>query len=317
MVNSAKIIRVPLECPLAPANRGAMAVIGNLDGIHLGHQELVYKAVAIAEKAGAPAAVVVFDPHPRKVFQPSAPPFILTQIETKARLLYRLGIDLLYVLPFNDQLRTQTPETFVKHTLGEIMGLSGMITGTDFRFGAGRSGDVKALMRLATEAGMTAHAIEPVIAPGGEKFSSSNIRQALREGHPEEAVRMLDRPFAIRGEVIEGKKLARTLDFPTANISLGDYVRPKYGVYAVTLIHDDQRYPGVANIGVRPTVGGATELLEVHMFQFEGDLYGETVEVELHSFLRPEEKFDGLDALKAQIAKDTADARQWHKTHTL
>ncbi|WP_370338186.1 bifunctional riboflavin kinase/FAD synthetase [Parvularcula marina] len=315
MVEPAKIIRVPLECALGDAYRGALAVIGNMDGVHRGHQELIRHGVTLAQKADCPAAVVIFDPHPRQVFQPDTPPFLLTGIETKARILGELGVTWLFVLPFIEALYTQTPETFVKHTLGNIMGLKGIVTGTDFKFGAGRSGDVAALARLAGEVGMSADTIEPVLTKEGEKFSSSGIRLALQNGEPEIAAHMLGRPFVIRGKVIEGRKLARTLDFPTANVSLGDYVRPTFGVYVVSAEVDGTSHAGIANIGRRPTVDGETERLEVHLFDFDGDLYGETIDVSLLSFLRPEQKFDGLDELKAQIHKDVAAAKAWHEAH--
>lgn len=315
MVEPAEIIRVPLHCPLQETWRGSLAVIGNLDGVHLGHQTLVREGVRLAAAVDAPPAVVVFEPHPRKVFQPQTPPFQLTCTHTKAEILGSLGVERLFVLPFIEALYTQTPETFVKHTLSEIMGLVGMVTGTDFKFGAGRAGDVDALARLAEEAGMQAHAITPVIAEDGEKYSSSGIRHALQEGNPEEAARMLGRPFLVRGEVVPGRKLARSLDFPTANIPLGDYVRPKYGVYAARLIHQGETLPGIVNIGMRPTVDGTKELLEAHVFDQQIDLYGQTVDVELLHFVRPEQKFDGIDALKAQIEKDAVAVRAWHVAH--
>lgn len=312
MVTAADIIRAPLSCALREELRGGLAVIGNLDGVHPGHQALVKEGVKLAAAQQATPAVVVFDPHPRSAFDPETPPFLLTRTETKAQILGQLGIKWLFVLPFVQELYTQTPETFVKHTLREILGLKGLLTGTDFKFGAGRSGDADALARLAAEVGMAAHAIHPVIAPGGLKYSSSSVRQALREGKPEDAAKLLGRDFLIRGEVIEGRKLARTLNFPTANIPLGPYVRPHYGVYVVSAVDDDKRHPGIANIGVRPTVDGETELLEVHLLDYEGDLYGQTLDIELHAFLRPEQKFVGLEALKAQIAEDVGRARAWH-----
>ncbi|MEM9234880.1 MAG: riboflavin kinase, partial [Pseudomonadota bacterium] len=223
MVAPAEIVHVPLNCVLAPPYRGAVAVIGNVDGVHRGHQELIKQGVAAAKAAEAPSAVVVFDPHPRQAFDPGTPPFILMRLPTKAQILGELGVRFLFVLPFIEALYTQTPETFVKHTLGEIMGVKGIVTGTDFRFGAGRSGDIDALARLAAEIGMSTHAIEPVLIPDGEKYSSSAIRQALRDGDPQTATRLLGRPFIIHDEVLEGRKLARTLDFPTANIDLGPY----------------------------------------------------------------------------------------------
>ncbi|ADM08607.1 riboflavin biosynthesis protein RibF [Parvularcula bermudensis HTCC2503] len=308
----AEVLHAPLECDVAAPYRGAVSVIGNLDGVHRGHQALIGRAKERAEAASRPLAVTVFDPHPRRVFSPEGPPFLLTKLETKAEILGSLGVDYVFVLPFNDYLRTQTPETFVRHTLAERLGLHTIITGTDFRFGAGRSGDCTALARHAAASGMQAEAISPVLAPGTEKYSSSGIRAALQAGDPQKAARWLGRPWSILGTVEQGRQLARTLDFPTANISLGPYVRPKFGVYATSTLIDGERVPGVANIGVRPTVDGTAEWLEVHLFDVAADLYGRALDTQFLAFLRPEQKFDGIDALKAQIATDGALARNIH-----
>lgn len=307
MVTSPMIIRAPLHCDLEDAYRGAIALIGNLDGVHLGHQELVRQAIKFA--GAAPTAAIVFEPHPRRVFQPDTPPFLLTDLETKADLLTALGVSQVFVLPFVEDLFRQTPEIFIKNTLHERLGVVGIVTGSDFQFGAGRAGDANALKALAEDVGMRALAVDPVPTSSGEKYASSTIRQALREGEPEVAATHLGRPFAVNGIVIEGRKLARTLNFPTANMSLADYVRPKFGVYAVRTHFQGHVFDGVANIGVRPTVDGTAELLEVHLFDADQDLYGQSLYVELIHFLRPEQKFDDLEALKTQIAKDAAEAR--------
>lgn len=304
-----RILHPALHCDTAPAHRGHVAAMGNMDGVHLGHQALL--AAAKAQAGPAPLAAIVFDPHPRAVFQPDAPPFLLTDLETKAALMGVQGVQTLFVLPFVPDLYQQSPAQFVSTTLKQRLGLVGIVTGQDFQFGAGRAGDAGALKALAEREGMQAHAITPVDAPSGIKYSSSTIRQALRDGDPALAAAHLGRPWTVRGTVVEGRRLARTLDFPTANLSLGDYLHPQYGVYVISAQIDGQTRKGVANIGIRPTVDGTAPMVEAHFFDLDQDLYGQSLEVALHHFLRAEQKFDGLDALKAQISKDAAAARAW------
>lgn len=316
MVEAAQLVHAPLHCDIAPALRGHIAVMGNMDGVHRGHQMLVQRTVDLAREAGAPSAAIVFEPHPRRVFQPDGPPFQLTDLTTKQALLGDLGIKTVFALPFIEALYKQTPAQFVTENLHQRLGLSGIVTGTDFQFGKGRSGNAEALAELAASVGMTAHAIEPLVADGDEKLSSSAVRAALREGHVEAANHILGRPWAIRGPVTEGRKLARTLDFPTANIPLGDYLRPRFGVYIISATVNGETFAGVANIGVRPTVDGTHEVLEAHLFDFDRDIYGAQADIQLHHFLREEQKFDGLPALKAQIAEDAEAARAWHAAHS-
>ena len=309
MVEPFPLLHVALECDLAPPHRGMVAVIGYMDGVHLGHQVLIKAA---KEAAGdRPLAAIVFEPHPRRVFQPDTPPFLLTDLETKASLLHAQGVTSVFALPFAEALYKQSPEEFVGTTLHQRLGVAGIVTGTDFQFGAGRSGDAAALKALAEGHGMTAHAITPVPDPSGIKYSSSTVRQALRDGDPATATLHLGRPWQVRGEVIEGRRLARTLNFPTANLLLSEYVRPQYGVYVIRAHTARGLIGGVANVGVRPTVDGAEERLEAHLFDFDEDLYGEHLHIDVLHFLRPEQKFDGLDALKAQITKDGEAARAW------
>lgn len=310
---AAEIIRAPLACRLVDKYRGAVAVIGNMDGVHRGHQALVRAGVDMAVASNAPAAVVTFEPHPRRVFQPDAPPFLLTRLSTKARVLGALGIEFLLTLPFIEDLYRKSPAEFVAEDLQEILGLAGIVTGEDFRFGSGRTGDAPTLAGLANAAGITARIISPVADQGStEKISSSAVRTALSDGDPGRAMHLLGRPWSIEGEVMEGRRLARTLDFPTANVPLGAYLRPKFGVYAITANVGGALHKGVANIGVRPTVDGKDALLEAHLFDFDEDLYGRTIDVSILEFLRPEQRFEGLDALKAQIAADVGRARHFH-----
>ena len=289
-------------------------MLGNLDGVHRGHQALIAAAAALASERGAPLAAVTFEPHPRRAFDPDTPPFLLTTLEQKADILRGLGCQTVFALPFTRDLYALSPEAFVADILVGVLGLSGVVVGDDFRFGAKRAGDADALTALGAAHGLAVRTLGVEgDGTGAEKFSSTTARQALREGRPEDATHVMGRPFAVRGAVLTGRKLARQLDFPTANVALGpDLVRPRYGVYAVEADAGGAAYQGVANLGVRPTVDGETELLEANLFGFEGDLYGQTIEVRLLGFLRPERRFDGVDALRAQIARDVAAARGAH-----
>nr|WP_183817303.1 bifunctional riboflavin kinase/FAD synthetase [Parvularcula dongshanensis] len=302
-------MRAPLACALSPENRGYVAVLGNLDGVHKGHQALLASAEGLAKAAGAPLAAVTFEPHPRRVFQPDAPPFLLTTLAQKSDILAALGCERVFALPFNEALRSLSPEAFVDEVLAGVLGLRGVVVGEDFRFGAKRAGDAALLAERGAAAGLL---VETIGLRGEDavKWSSTAARKALRDGDPEGAQAVMGRPFAVRGTVLEGRRLARELGFPTLNLELGDVVRPAYGAYAVTAAVDGAAYDGVANIGVRPTVDGQTERLEAHLFGFEGDLYGRTVEVALRAFLRPERPFDGVEALKAQIASDADAAKK-------
>ena len=303
------LVRAPLGCAVREALRGAVAVVGNLDGVHRGHQVLLEAAADEARRQDAPLAAVTFQPHPRRAFTPDTPPFLLTTLPQKTDLLRAAGCQTVFALPFGDALYQLSPDAFVRDVLAGVLGLRGAVVGEDFRFGAKRAGDAATLTGLAARAGLTARIV--AVAGGAQKWSSTTARHALREGRPADAATVLGRPFAIRGTVIEGRHLARTMQFPTANVDLGDYVRPAYGVYAVTArLPDGTEAGGVANIGVRPTVDGETERLEAHLFDWSGDLYGQEIEVALHAFLRSEMPFDGVEALRSQIAKDAAAARE-------
>ena len=302
------LVHAPLACPVRADLRGSVAVLGNLDGVHRGHQALLAAAARRADREGAPLGAVTFEPHPRRAFDPDAPPFLLTTLEQKADLLAAAGCVTVFALPFGPPLASLSPEAFVRDVLIGTLGLRGAIVGEDFRFGAKRAGDAAQLAAFGEEAGLIVEAVG--VTGGAQKWSSTTARQALREGDPPGAEAVLGRPFAVRGTVIEGRRLARTMDFPTANLALGAYVRPAYGVYAVTArLPDGAQAGGVANIGVRPTVDGATERLEVHLFDWSGDLYGAKIEVALRAFLREERPFGGIDALRAQIAADAQGAR--------
>ncbi len=291
--------------------RGPVAAIGNFDGVHLGHQFLLAETRKIAEAAGAPTGAVVFDPHPRRYFRPDDPPFLLTTAADRARLLKAHGAETVMTLTFDSGLAALSPEDFVRKILRERLGLSGVVSGSEFHFGKGRAGDVDALARLAVAAGISAHRVAPLPADDGgiEKIGSSAVRAALKSGDVAEAERLLGRRWSVSGTVAEGRRLGRTIGFPTANLDLGELIEPRYGVYAVSVTHGARAYPGVANFGLKPTVGAPRPLLEAHLLDFQGDLYGETIEVAFAAFIRPETKFQSIDELKAQIGCDVETAR--------
>ena len=301
---------------LPPAHRGAAVAIGAFDGVHRGHQAVIAGARDAAARLGAPLAVVSFDPHPRRWFQPDAAPFRLMTPDQMARALAPLGVDRLYLLPFDGEMAAMSDEQFAREVLGEGLGIRHAAVGFDFTFGKGRTGSPEALRRYGETAGFTVSVAERLDDADGLKLSSSAVREALKAGDMARAAAILGRPFAVAGEVIHGDKRGRTIGVPTANVSLGGYMRPAYGVYATrTRLPDGRLIDGVANLGVRPMYPTEDPLLEVWLFDFNEELYGQTVETELVAFLRGELKFDGLDALKVQIEQDAADARaalrQW------
>lgn len=294
--------------------RGAVAALGNFDGVHRGHAAVIGAARALAAERGAPSAAAVFTPHPGLVFQPEAEPFALMNDAQRVRALKAEGVDIVHHIAFDRTLAAMTPEAFVKTVLSDGLGLAGVVTGADFCFGKDRAGDAAALKEIGARFGVEARVAKAVSAAGADhKISSSDVRKALRDGDPQAAEALLGRPFAIEGAVVEGDKRGRTIGFPTANMALGAYVRPAFGVYAVrAALADGRVVNGVANLGRRPTVEGTEARLETHLFDFAEDLYGQTVEVALLSFIRGERKFDGLDQLKAQIATDCDTARGVH-----
>ncbi|MAK63762.1 MAG: bifunctional riboflavin kinase/FMN adenylyltransferase [Maricaulis sp.] len=291
--------------------RGSVVALGNFDGVHHGHRHVIALAAELAETLDAPLGVALFDPHPRRFFAPEAPAFRLMGEHRRNRTLEDLGVRNLHVLPFTADMAAMTPEQFVEQVLHQGLGVRGVITGADFRFGAGRAGTIGDLERLCEARGIRT-AFADLHGNGADKVSSTRIRKAILDGDMKAAAELMGSPWAIEGIVQKGDQRGRTIGFPTANIDLGDFVRPAYGVYAVRVRLDGKGDPieAVANFGKRPTVDGLSELLEVHLFDFDGDLYGRELEVEFRGFIRPERKFDGLDALKDQIARDAAAARR-------
>jgi riboflavin kinase/FMN adenylyltransferase len=275
--------------------------------VHLGHQKVL--RAAHAARPGAPLAVLTFEPHPREHFRPDDPPFRLTLSEERAEALAALGVDLLYELPFDHAFSLMSAEEFVAGVLHDGLGAKHLSCGTDFAFGHRRGGDARFLAGRAEALGMGLTLVPPLTDTEGP-ISSTRIRRALQDGYPERATAELGRPWAIRGEVAHGDRRGRTIGFPTANIALGRHLEPARGVYAVTArLPDGRVHRGAANIGRRPTVNeGPESRLEVNLFGFDGDLYGQELAVALHAYIRAERKFAGLDELKAQIARDAAEA---------
>jgi riboflavin kinase/FMN adenylyltransferase len=266
---------------------------------------VIASAREAAHRLNAPLAVVSFIPHPRRWFQPDAAPFRLMTPGQMARALSPLGVERLHLLPFDAEMAAMSDGEFARRVLADGLGLRHAAVGFDFTYGKGRTGSPDALARIGTDLGFSVSVTDRVDDPGGLKLSSSAVREALRAGDMARVSAILGRPFAIEGEVVHGDKRGRTIGVPTANIRLGDYMRPAYGVYATrTRLTDGRIIDGVANLGVRPMFEVAEPLLEVWLFDFSGDLYGQTVETELVAFLRGEMNFDGLDALKAQIDSD-------------
>ncbi len=294
-------------------DRGASAAIGNFDGVHLGHQHVIDLARSNAERLGAPLGVVTFEPHPRQYFAPKAPPFRLMSAEARANRLEKLGVDKLYELNFNASLSALTPEQFARDVLAGGLGLSHVVVGEDFRFGAGRAGSAADLARFGAEMGFGV-TIAPLLKGKLGEVSSTAIRKALSEGRPRDAAAMLGHWHRIDGEVIRGDQRGRDLGFPTANMSIAGLHPPRFGVYVVEAEvltgPFAGTYGGAASLGVRPTFGENLPNLESYLFDFKGDLYGAHLSVALIEYLRPEEAFDSLDDLIAQMHADCARARE-------
>ena len=291
-----------------PELRGASIALGNMDGVHRGH--LAVLRAAHAARPQARLAALTFEPHPREHFRPEDPPFRLTLLPEKVRLLGQAGVSLVVAIPFDAAFAAMPAEAFVEEVLHRGLGAQHLSCGTDFAFGHRRGGDAALLAELAEARGIGLTVVPPVTDAQGP-ISSTRIRRALQDGYPERATAMLGRPWEIRGEVVHGDKLGRVLGWPTANLWLGRHLEPARGVYAVTVaLPDGTEAKGVANIGRRPTLGGDPQTrLEVFIFDWSGDLYGQEIGVRLIHFLRPDAKFASLEALKAAIAEDERNAR--------
>jgi riboflavin kinase/FMN adenylyltransferase len=291
--------------------RGASVAIGNFDGVHLGHQAVIDLARNAAPEA--PLGIMTFEPHPRAYFAPNAPTFRLTSSDTRAHRLEKLGVERLYELPFNTALASLTPEAFAREVISEGLGLKHVVVGADFCFGKGRAGTTDDLVAFGKELGFGV-TIAPLVQAGDSQISSTSIRAALSDGRPRDAAAMLGHWHRIDGPVIGGEQRGRDLGFPTANMSIDDLHQPKYGVYAVLVdVRDGPHqgsYFGASSIGTRPMFGENKANIETFLFDFSGDLYGHTLSVGLVDYLRPELKFDSLEALITQMGKDCDQARE-------
>ncbi len=290
------------------ALRGASAAIGNFDGVHRGHQALI----ATAEQAGNPVAVVSFEPHPRRLFQPDAPPFRLSTPDEKARLIASYGVDLLVNLPFDRAMAGMEADAFVRKVLHEGLELKHIVVGADFRFGKARVGDAVLLRQIGAELGIGV-TIHQLVGDDAGEFASTAVRVMVEEGRCEDAARALGHWHKVSGPVVKGDQRGRDLGYPTANLAYGDQLVPRYGVYAtwVDVLEGPHkgRYAGVASLGERPTFGINAPNFEVHLFDFAGDLYGTEISVCLVSFLRDEVAYVDAPALIAQMDRDSDAAR--------
>jgi riboflavin kinase / FMN adenylyltransferase len=307
-----RIFRHHTEIPVEA--RGAVVALGNFDGVHLGHQKVIAEAACLADQIGASCGILTFEPHPREYFQPDRPAFRLTPFRIRLRQLEAIGVDYVYLLAFDRAMASRSPEAFIVEVLGQGIEPAHVVVGYNFVFGRARTGNADLLGDLGRAAGFAVTSVPAADDGAGVIYSSTEVRERLCAGDPRTAARLLGRPWEIEGRVETGDKRGRLLGFPTANVGLGDYLQPALGVYAVKAGIDEGRgtrwLDGVANLGIRPTVGGTRVQLEVHLFDFAGDLYGKHLRAALVDFIRAERKFAGLDALKAQIAADSDEARR-------
>ncbi len=297
------------------AARGAVVAIGNFDGVHLGHQAVLAQARAVADRLEADLAVLTFEPHPRSVFKPDLAPFRLTPLPAKVEALKSVGVDHVFVLDFTQEFSQRSAEDFMTGVLQADLGARHVVVGWDFCFGHKRGGNAALLIERGRDLGFGVTVTEAIKGGDQQIYSSSRIRDCLRAGDLSGAAAMLGRPWEIDGMVLHGEKRGRTMGFPTANLSMEAYMHPSLGVYAVRVGMKTggdgyEWIDGVANLGRRPTVEGSRVQLEVHLFDFDGDLYERFLRVQLIEFLRGEKKFDGLDSLKAQITSDSEQARR-------
>ncbi|MGE0828387.1 MAG: bifunctional riboflavin kinase/FAD synthetase [Hyphomonadaceae bacterium] len=295
--------------PLPEPLRGAAFALGVMDGVHAGHQAVLESARQAARARNAPLAAAVFEPHPRHFFQPDSTPFRLQTSAQRAAAFAALGVDAVVEMTFDAGLAHMPHEAFARDILAGRLGAKHVSVGFDFHFGLGRAGNHATLAADGAALGFSVSTVEAVLQDG-LKISSTAIRRLLAEGKPREAATLLTRPWAIEGEVITGAQRGRTINFPTANIALGVYQRPLFGVYAVQAELGGRAVAGVANCGMKPTVGSVAPLLEAHFFDFDGDLYGRRIEVQFIDFIRAERKFESFEALKAQIEADAQTARR-------
>ena len=298
--------------------KGASLAIGNFDGLHAGHRKVIGLALDEAKRLGAPVGVLTFDPPPGMFFRPDAPPSQIQSLSQRAALMEQIGVDFCLAPAFDAEIALMSDHDFCQNMLHEQLGVKSVAVGFDFHFGKGRQGDVTRLAQYGEGLGFTTR-VAAAVTQGDEKHSSTRIRRALREGDMTAARDMLGDYWTIESEVVHGEKRGRTLGFPTANLYLGHFLHPRYGIYTVwgRIEGETMWRPGVANFGRTPTTGLRDPLLEVFFLDWSGDLYGKTLEVAFAAFQRPEESFDTLDALVAQMEQDSANARAFLSTAAL
>lgn len=293
--------------------RGGVVAIGNFDGVHRGHQDVIDEAGRLARARSVPWIVLTFEPHPRMLFNPDQDPFRITPFRLKARRIETLGVDALVTLTFDHDFARHSAEDFITKVLVEGLGAQHVVCGYNFYFGAKRKGNPDLLLHEGQRHGYSFTCVNPITDQDGIVYSSTRVRALLQEGEIKEAQAVLGHPFEIEGRVVKGDQRGRTIGFPTCNVELDDTLVPALGVYAIRagVDHGDQTqwFDGVCNIGKRPTFNKRDILLEAHLFDFEGDLYGKHLRVCLMDFIRPEQKFNGLDEITAQISKDCIQAK--------
>jgi riboflavin kinase/FMN adenylyltransferase len=300
---------------LARGQKGASIALGNFDGVHKGHQAVLASAAKVAETLECPLGAAVFHPHPKQFFMPSSAPSRLQSDAARARSLKVFGAQLLYMLPFDRAMSLMSDREFAQNILVDVLGIRHVSVGENYRFGKDRIGTASSLAGFGEEFSFSVDAVN--LIGREQKFSSTRVREALQAGDCATATGILGRLWSIEGRVEYGQQRGRTIGVPTANLSMGEYLRPRFGVYAAFAQIEGKGalLPGVVNIGTRPTLNGKEERLEIHLFDFTGDLYGRMLEVSLLDFVRDEQKFDGLPALKAQIEQDITTARNLTSTH--
>ena len=288
--------------------KGSVIVLGNFDGFHKGHQTVMGRAGKLARHMGVNLSVLVLEPHPRSYFNPGREDFRLTSFRTKAHLLEKFGVDTLFVLPFDKKLSKMLAQDFVTDILLDKLGVLHVFVGYDYRFGAGRGGSAGMLAQMGSMEQFGVTIVEKIM-DGDHVYSSSNIRDSLRAGGVRLCADHLGHWWHVEGHVLRGDQRGRTINFPTANLSMEGYIKPRLGVYAVRVMVDSGPakgiWNGVANVGKRPTFNKDDLVLEAHIFDFDFDIYEQSIRVEFVDFIRPEQKFDGLESLKAQIEKDS------------
>ncbi len=296
-------------------SRGCVVALGSFDGFHRGHQSVIGAAAKLALAMNTTLGVMTTEPHPRRFFRPDDPPFMITPLRTKVRLLQNFGVDSVFILNFDQSIAQLPAQDFVKQILVDGLGAIHVVFGYDYRFGKGRGGGANVLRYMGDEEGFGTTQLSPVSVgvegSAGEIYSSTLVRDALKNGEARRAAALLGHWWSVENHVLKGDQRGRAIGFPTANLDISDYVQPRFGVYAVRVrrMQDGKVLNAVANVGKRPTFEKQDVTLEAHLFDFDEDIYGELLNVEFVSFIRPEKKFSGIDTLKAQIAEDCETAK--------